>query len=71
MDFEVAPIVLGLVLSPMIETALRQSLAMSSGSYMILINRPIAAGMLGLAVALMIASLLPRGSWRRMFGIEG
>ncbi|MSP89078.1 MAG: tripartite tricarboxylate transporter permease [Alphaproteobacteria bacterium] len=71
LDFEVAPVVLGLVLSPMIETALRQSLAMSSGSYLILVNRPIAAAMLVLAATLLIVCLLPRGSWRRMLGIEG
>ena len=35
LDFEVAPIVLGLVLAPMLEMAFRQSLAMSAGSYWI------------------------------------
>jgi putative tricarboxylic transport membrane protein len=70
-EFEVAPVVLGLVLSPMIETALRQSLAMSSGNYGIFFSRPISAVMLGLAVALLIASVMPRGAWRRKLGIEG
>ncbi len=31
LDFETAPIVLGLVLAPMMELSLRQSLAMSDG----------------------------------------
>jgi putative tricarboxylic transport membrane protein len=72
-DFEVAPIVLGLVLSPLLETALRQSLAMSSGSYAIFVGRPIAATMLGLAVVLLLSSLLPavlRGDWRRRLGLD-
>ncbi|HEX6980414.1 MAG TPA: tripartite tricarboxylate transporter permease [Alphaproteobacteria bacterium] len=73
-DFEVAPIVLGLVLSPMLETALRQSLAMSSGSYAIFVDRPIAIGMLAVAAVLLLLSFLPtlkRGSgWRRTLGLE-
>ncbi|HEX2115449.1 MAG TPA: tripartite tricarboxylate transporter permease [Alphaproteobacteria bacterium] len=71
-DFEVAPIVLGLVLSPLLETALRQSLAMSSGNYAIFVTRPIAAAMLGIAVILFLLSLLPsvlRGDWRRRVGL--
>src|SRR4029453_12867107 len=39
--FETAPIVLGVVLAPMIEMALRQSLAMSDGQYSIFVSRPI------------------------------
>jgi putative tricarboxylic transport membrane protein len=72
-DFEVAPIVLGLVLSPMLETALRQSLAMSSGDYGIFFGRPIAATMLSVALVLLALSLLPvltRGGWRRSVGLE-
>ena len=72
-DFEVAPIVLGLVLSPLLETALRQSLAMSSGDYGILFARPIAATMLSIALVLLALSLMPmlmRGGWRRRVGLE-
>jgi putative tricarboxylic transport membrane protein len=73
-DFEVAPIVLGLVLSPMLEMALRQSLALSAGDYTILFNRPIAATMLAFAAMLLLLSLLPllrRGAdWRRRMGLE-
>ena len=35
LEFETAPIVLGLVLAPMMELSLRQSLAMSAGNYAI------------------------------------
>ena len=40
LDFETAPIVLGLVLAPMLELSLRQSLAMSGGRYAIFVTRP-------------------------------
>ena len=40
LDFETAPIVLGLILAPMMELSLRQSLAMSAGSYAIFVTRP-------------------------------
>jgi putative tricarboxylic transport membrane protein len=73
-DFEVAPVVLGLVLSPLLETALRQSLAMSSGSYAIFIGRPIAASMLALAAILLLLSAVPsllRGAgWRQRIGLD-
>ncbi|MBM3567689.1 MAG: tripartite tricarboxylate transporter permease [Alphaproteobacteria bacterium] len=52
--FETAPVVLGLVLSPMLENAWRQSLAMSDGSYAVFVQRPIAAGFM-LAAAVMLA----------------
>lgn len=55
--FETAPIVLGLVLAPMIEMALRQSLAMSDGRYSIFLVRPIAAALLGVALVLTLLSL--------------
>jgi putative tricarboxylic transport membrane protein len=71
-EFEVAPIVLGLVLSPMLENSLRQSLAMSSGSYAIFFGRPIAATMLSAATVLLLLSFLPamlRGNWRKSVGL--
>jgi putative tricarboxylic transport membrane protein len=73
-DFETAPIVLGLVLAPMLEMSLRQSLALSSGSYAVFVTRPIAATMLGIGVALLLFSLRPllaKGAdWRRKLGLE-
>jgi putative tricarboxylic transport membrane protein len=68
LDFETAPIVLGLVLAPMIELSLRQSLAMSDGRYAIFVTRPIAAVLLaaGLALVLLnVYSFVRRGlDWR-------
>ncbi|MGQ0662996.1 MAG: tripartite tricarboxylate transporter permease [Pseudomonadota bacterium] len=71
-DFDVAPVVLGLILSPMLEMSLRQSLAMSAGSYGIFLDRPIAAAMLGLGLVLLIVSLRPLGGagWRRRIGLD-
>jgi putative tricarboxylic transport membrane protein len=57
--FETAPIVLGLVLAPMIEMSLRQSLAMSNGQYAILVSRPISGFLLALGAALALWSLRP------------
>ncbi len=72
-DFETAPMVLGLVLAPMLEMSLRQSLAMSRGNYLIFIERPIAGTMLLVAFALLVLGLKPllrRGlDWRARLGL--
>jgi putative tricarboxylic transport membrane protein len=53
--FEAAPMLLGMVLGLMMEEALRQSLIMSGGSFLIFLNRPISAGfILGAAVLLVL-----------------
>jgi putative tricarboxylic transport membrane protein len=59
LDFETAPIVLGLVLAPMLELALRQSLALSAGSYAIFVTRPISAALLAVGVVLIALALRP------------
>jgi putative tricarboxylic transport membrane protein len=68
LDFETAPIVLGVVLAPMLEMALRQSLAMSDGRYSIFVARPISATLLGVGLILITLGLQPlvtRGlDWR-------
>src|SRR5213594_4343455 len=46
LDFETAPIVLGVVLAPLLELSLRQSLAMSDGRYAIFLEHRIAAALL-------------------------
>jgi putative tricarboxylic transport membrane protein len=71
-DFDTAPVVLGLILAPMMEMSFRQSLAMSSGSYAIFLNRPIALVMLivGLSLLLLAARpfLMKRLDWRQRLG---
>jgi putative tricarboxylic transport membrane protein len=67
LGFELAPVVLGLVLGPMLEMSVRQSLALSGGSYAIFLQRPIAATLLAVAGALILVPLVwrkPRGGPR-------
>jgi len=59
LSLEAAPMVLAFVLGPMMETALRQSLIKSKGSFSIFFTRPISAVCLIIAIALMIMPLLP------------
>ena len=69
MDFETAPLVLGVVLAPIIEFSFRQALAMSGGTYMIFVERPIAVVFLVVALVMILLGLKPlifrkRGDWR-------
>jgi len=59
LSLEAAPMVLAFVLGPMLETALRQSLIKSKGSFSIFFTRPISAVCLILAIALLIMPMLP------------
>jgi putative tricarboxylic transport membrane protein len=63
-DFETAPTVLGVVLAPIIEFSFRQALAMSAGSYMIFLQRPISVTFLGVALLMLLLGLKPL-IWRR------
>lgn len=57
-DFPVAPMILGFVLGGSMERAFRQSMAMSNGDFSILVSRPIAAVLLGIALLVLISPLL-------------
>jgi putative tricarboxylic transport membrane protein len=57
MGFEIAPIVLGVVLAPIIEFSFRQALAMSDGAYGIFIQRPISATFLAVALIMILLDL--------------
>lgn len=59
LSLEPAPLVLAFVLGPMLETALRQSLIKSKGSFSIFFTRPISATCLIIALALLVLPLLP------------
>jgi putative tricarboxylic transport membrane protein len=61
-DWPAAPMVLGLVLGPLFESALRQSLTLSHGSGAIFVTRPISAGLLAFALIALSAPL-----WMRLF----
>jgi len=74
LDFETAPIVLGLILSPMLELSVRQALAMSGGDYSIFLTRPISATMLATGSAILAYALWSafarRSGWRSKVGLE-
>jgi putative tricarboxylic transport membrane protein len=63
LGYELGPFILALVLGPMFEQALRQSLIMSSQSLLIFVTRPITAAILALCVG--AAILFLRAGWTR------
>ena len=54
--FDPAPLVLGLVIAPLFEMSLRQSLIMSDGNWLIFLQRPIALTLICVSAALLVAS---------------
>jgi putative tricarboxylic transport membrane protein len=66
-DYDAAPLILALVLSPMMEKAFRQSLIISHGSFFIFITRPISATLLGITIILLLHPVFPRLRFRRKF----
>jgi putative tricarboxylic transport membrane protein len=69
LEFDSAPLVLGVILAPMLELALRQSLAMSAGDWTIFVTRPIAGTMLAIGALLVVYNLLSR-DWRTKVGLD-
>jgi putative tricarboxylic transport membrane protein len=63
-----APLVLGLVIAPLFEMSLRQSLIMSNGDWMIFAQRPIAFTLLAISMGLLMLAALSlvrrRKDWR-------
>ena len=59
LGFEPAPMLLGFVLGKLMEEKLRQALIISRGSFMTFVERPISAGLLIVAVAILVIALLP------------
>jgi putative tricarboxylic transport membrane protein len=55
--FEPAPLVLAFVLGPLLETALRRSLILSDGSFLIFLLRPISAAFILFSVVVLVAPL--------------
>jgi len=70
-DYEGAPLILALVLGNLFENALRQSLMLSDGSFLIFFSRPIAAIFLWIAIVLLLLPILPWFKKRRpAVGVE-
>lgn len=59
-EIPVAPAVIGMILGPMAEQQFRRTLAISQGDMSIFIERPISAGLLGLAACIVLAMPLAR-----------
>lgn len=59
-DWPAAPMILGLVLGPIFESSLRQSLTMSHGSGMIFMSRPISAILIAIAAIAIVAPVIAR-----------
>ena len=57
LDYPMAPVVLAVVLGPLAEPALRQSLLISNGSFMIFLDRPMAAVITVIAALLFVLPL--------------
>jgi putative tricarboxylic transport membrane protein len=70
-----APLVLGLVIAPIFEMSLRQSLIMSNGAWLIFLQRPIALTLILICVTLLAISaltpLLHRRDWRAKLAEAG
>jgi len=56
---EPAPLLLGLILGPMMEEHLRRALLLSHGDWSVLVTRPLSAGLLAAAAALVLIVALP------------
>jgi TctA family transporter len=56
---EVAPLMLGFVVGPMLEEHLRRALLLSQGDPSVFVTRPISAALFGLCALLFLAMLLP------------
>jgi len=59
LGLEPAPMLLGFVLGRLMEEKLRQALALSDGSFMTFVERPLSAVLLVLALAVMVIAVLP------------
>jgi putative tricarboxylic transport membrane protein len=73
-NFDPAPLVLGLVIAPIFEMSLRQSLIMSDGNWLIFLQRPIALVLMivcaGLLVMSAVSAITARRDWRAKLAEE-
>jgi len=68
--YEAAPMVMAMILSPLMENNLRQSLALSHGSFSIFFTRPLSAILMVTAIALLILPNLPWLKAKKWKGLE-
>jgi TctA family transporter len=65
LECEPAPLLLGFILGPLLEENLRRAMIISRGNALVFVERPISAGILLLAVAVLVVVFLPGISRRR------
>jgi putative tricarboxylic transport membrane protein len=63
-DYPIAPVVIGLILGPVAEQQLRRALAISLGDPMTLLQSPISATLLGIALIALVAPFALKGLGR-------
>jgi putative tricarboxylic transport membrane protein len=63
-DYPVAPVVVGLILGPVAESQLRRALQISLGDPMVLLESPMSATLLGIALLALIAPFALKGMSR-------
>jgi putative tricarboxylic transport membrane protein len=64
-DFEPAPMLLGMILGPLMEENLRRAMLIARGDPSVFLTRPISAGLLAIALGLLILAILPTIRKRR------
>jgi putative tricarboxylic transport membrane protein len=69
-SYEAAPVVMAMVLSPLMENSLRQSLLLSDGSFLIFFTRPISAIFMIAAALLLVLKGLPGLKIRNFRNLE-
>jgi putative tricarboxylic transport membrane protein len=71
LNLEGAPFILALVLGPLMEKSLRQSLLISRGDIGIFFSRPISIVLIGLGIASILFSILSAKTREKHLGAEG
>lgn len=70
LKFEPAPMLLGFVLGPMMEENLRRAMTISHGNPAVFVTRPLSLALLGMALLLLLAMLVPSIAKRRQKTFE-
>lgn len=70
LDCEPAPLILGFVLGPMLETSFRRALVLSEGNFAVFVLEPISAVLLAVAAVMIVVASLPKMTRRRKQVLE-
>jgi len=74
LKYDLAPFILALIIGPLLEVSLRQSLMRSDGSFSIFWNSPISLTLLGVSSLLfvwnLITTLKPKSTWKKVLEQE-